>query len=118
MSEHPHELPRSEWHPYLQAVTAEHEGDEVTIELVDRELGDEREVERLPLAYLDYEPDDDAVIVAVGGRDRRYPVVLHHFVDGPHRILADSYEPGPTLALDIMDDEGGHTIVTLHKPGS
>jgi hypothetical protein len=58
------------------------------------------------------------VIVAVGGRDRRNPVVLHHFVDGPHRILADSYEPGPALALDIVDDEGRHTIVTLHKPRS
>ena len=39
-------------------------------------------------------------------------------VEGPHRILADSYEPGPTLALDIVDDEGDHTIVTLHKSGS
>jgi hypothetical protein len=118
MSEHPHELPRSDWRPYLQAVTAAHEGDEATIELVDHELGDEHEVERLPLAYLDYEPEDDAVMVAVGGRDSRYPVVLHHIVDGPRRILADSYEPGPTLALDIVDDDGGHTIVTLHKPGS
>ena len=29
MSAHPHELPRNDWRSYLQAVTTEHEGDEV-----------------------------------------------------------------------------------------
>ena len=110
------ELRRSEWQDALDLLTKEHEGDEVTIELLDQEFGDESEVERLPLAYVDYDPKDDVVVVAVGGRDQRYPVVLRHFVEHPQRVLADSYGPEGGLALDILGSDGARTIVTLHTP--
>jgi hypothetical protein len=116
MGDQPHELPRDETHRLLQELTKEHEGDEVTIELLDQEFGDESEVERLPLAYVDYDPKDDMVVVAVGGRDQRYPVVLRHFVEHPQRVLADSYGPEGGLALDILGSDGARTIVTLHTP--
>ena len=55
---HDHELPRSDWQRYLEALTDAHEGAEVTIEVLDQELGDQPEVERLPLAYVGYDPED------------------------------------------------------------
>ena len=58
---------------------------------------------------------DDVVIVAVGGRDGRYPVVLRHIVEHPQRIAADTYGEG-RLALDIVDGDGDHTIVTIQAP--
>lgn len=117
MSDDPQELARPDWQRYLEELTAQHEGDEVTIEVLDEQLGDEGEAQRLPLAYIEYDPKDDIVIVAVGGHDRRYPVVLHHLVEDPQRILADPHGPGDTVALDVVGADGDQTIVTLHRPG-
>jgi Family of unknown function (DUF5335) len=116
MSNQSHELPRDEWQRRLEELTKEHEGDEAAIELLDEEFGDEEEVQRLPLAYVAYEPKDDVAVMAVGGRDRRYPVVRRHFVERPQRILTDSVGPDGALALDILGSDGSHTIVTLYEP--
>lgn len=112
MSDQPPELPRSTWQARLEELTKQHEGHGVTIELLDQEFGDEAEAEELPLTYLEFDPKDDVVIVAVGGRDGRYPVVLHHIVEHPQRIVADR----DGSVLDIEDDDGNHTIVTIHAP--
>jgi Family of unknown function (DUF5335) len=112
MSDQGPELPRAQWQARLEELTKHHEGHEVAIELLDQELGDEEGVEMLPLAYLEFDPKDDVVIVAVGGRGGRYPVVLRHIVEHPQRILADSYGDERS-ALDIVDRYGDHTIVTI-----
>jgi uncharacterized protein DUF5335 len=116
MTDDAHEVPRSDWQQYFEKLTDEHEGNEVTIELLDQELGDEGEAQRLPLAYLDYDPKDDVFVVAVGGRDRRYPAVLHHLVEAPQRIVVDTYGPDDAVAVDVVGADEGHTIVTLHRP--
>jgi hypothetical protein len=110
-------VPRAEWHDALEELTRAAQGYEVTIEVLDREFGDEAEIQRLPLAYLEYDHKDDAVIVAVGGSDSRYPVVLRHIVEHPQRILRDSLGPGGTVALDVIGPDESHTIITLRKPG-
>ena len=115
MSDQGPELPPSQWQARLEDLTKQHEGHEVAIELLDQELGDEAEAEMLPLAYLEFDPKDDVVIVAVGGRDGRYPVVLRHIVEHPQRIVADSYGEGRS-ALDIVNRDGDHTIVTIQAP--
>jgi hypothetical protein len=115
MSDNAHKILRSDWQQYLEELTDEHEGDEVTIELLDQELHDEGLAQRLPLAYLDYDPKDDMFIVAVGGRDRRYPVVLHHRVEAPQRILVDTYGLDDAVAIDVVGADEGDTIVTLHE---
>src|SRR4029453_4874764 len=109
------ELPRSQWQARLEELTKEHEGPPVAIEVLDHEFGDEAQVEMLPLAYIEYDRKADVVIVAVGGRDGRYPVVLRHIVEHPQRIAADSVGEGP-FARDIVDGDGDHTIVTIQAP--
>jgi Family of unknown function (DUF5335) len=103
MSEQGPDLPRSQWQARLAELTEQHQGHPVAIELLDREFGDEAEAEMLPLAFLEFDPKDDVAIVGVGGRDGRYPVVLRHIVE--HRV-----------ALDIIDGDGNHTIVTIQDP--
>jgi hypothetical protein len=110
------DIPRAEWSQVLEGLTDQYEGAEVTIELLDQEFGDESEVQRLPLAYLEYDHQDDVVIVAVGGRDGRYPAVLRHIVEHPERILRDTLGPGGLVALDVVGRDESHTIVTLHEP--
>ncbi|GAA0837075.1 DUF5335 family protein [Streptosporangium amethystogenes subsp. fukuiense] len=108
------ELVREEWREFFDTMTRDHEGAEVTIEVMNQNFGDLLEVEKLPLAYLEYDPKDDQFSVGAGGRDGRYPVVLRHAIDHPQRILADTLQQGTVRAFDVFDAEGGQTIVTLH----
>jgi hypothetical protein len=115
MSDQGPELPRPQWQARLDELTQQYQGHGVAIGLLDQEFGDEAEVEMLPLAFLEFDPKDDVVIVAVGGRDGRYPLVLRHIVEHPQGILADSVGHD-RVALDIVDGDGNHTIVTIHAP--
>jgi Family of unknown function (DUF5335) len=110
-----YEPQRREWRDFLELVTKEHEGDAVTVEVVDREYGDQFEAEQMPFAYLEYDDKDDAVIVGVGGKDSRYPVVLRHIIQHPKALLADPPAPNAARAIDIVSDDGTNTIVSLHR---
>jgi hypothetical protein len=113
-----HEVPPQEWSGLLDRVTRDHAGQDVAIEVLDRQFGDGMEAQRLPLAYIEYDHGGDEVAVAVGGRDGRYPVVLRHGVARPRRILVDTALPEIDCALDIVADGDSHTIVTVFaRPG-
>ena len=99
---------RSRWAAALDELTRKHEGDLVTIELLDSTYGANEEVERLPFTYASYDDRDDVVIVAVGGRSARHPVVLRHMVWHPSEVsVADG-------AMRVVDGEGTATVVTFH----
>ncbi|MEV7013241.1 DUF5335 family protein [Streptosporangium sp. NPDC051022] len=108
------ELPRDQWREFFDTMTRDYEGADVTIEVVSESTGDTVAAERIPLAYVEYDPKDDQFSVGVGGRDGRYPVVLRHAVDHPRKILTDTLQQGTMRAFDVFDAEGGQTIVTLH----
>jgi hypothetical protein len=92
-SEAHHDVPKSEWTTTLDSVTKAHQGEYVTIELLTEEFGDEYVAERMPFAYLEYDPKDDELNVGVGGRDGRYPVVLRHTVEHPRELRTDTVGP-------------------------
>jgi len=100
---------RSEWQTALDRTAAEHEADQVTIEVVDPEIGRGHEAERLPFSYINYDPKDDVVIIAVGGRDPRYPVLLRHMVYHPSGV--DITEDGQ--AVRIVEPDGTTTLVAF-----
>jgi hypothetical protein len=116
MNDGRHEPPREEWRELFEKLTNEFDGYDVTIEVVGEQLGDHLEAEGLPLAYLAYDDKDDVFIVAVGGRDGRYPE-LHHMIDSPQRILADSVSPDVPWAIDVTGP-GTQTIVSLRRPAA
>ena len=107
------EKPRGNWSDFLEQVTKAHDGDLATIEVFGPEIGDGYEAERLPLSFIEYDRKDDVVIVAVGGRDSRYPVVLRHMIWKPQHLLADPPEPDDVRALEMIDHDGTSTIVSL-----
>jgi hypothetical protein len=109
------ELERSIWRDFFELLTKEHEGWHVTIEVVSLDYGDQLEAEKLPLAYIEYDKDDD-VIVAVGGRDSRYPAVLQHIINHPQKVLVDTPAPDIVMAIDVLDDAGAQTLISLYPP--
>lgn len=108
-----HERPKEDWHKLLDELTMVRTGDDVTIEVLDVEFGDEYEAERMPLAYIEYDEHADEASVAVGGRDGRYPVVLRHSIEHPTSILTDSKPPMLPLAVQIVGTDGSETLVTV-----
>jgi hypothetical protein len=115
MTQDTEEIPRSSWHQSLESLTKQHEGDAVTIEILSIDLGDEYEAEKVPFAYIEYDAHDDAVNVAVGGRDGRYPVVLRHAIEHPQRVALSSDSPGEESTVDVTAGDGVQTLVAFHR---
>jgi hypothetical protein len=103
---------RREWAAELDRLTDDHEGDQVVIEVLDQEFGDNEEAERVPFVYANYDPKDDVVIIAVGGRSGRYPVALRHIVENPVEVdVTDE-------AIRVISEDGSTTIVTFFSDES
>lgn len=106
-------MDRDAWARVLDQITERHAGERITIELLDRTYGDQSEVKRLPFAYASYDQKDDAVIVAVGGNSRRYPVVLRHMIWHPTEVgVTDDERIG--TAIRVVDKDGTATLVTFY----
>jgi hypothetical protein len=116
MSQQTAALDRTTWRQALDQLSEEFEGFETTIEALDATYGDQLEAERMPLASLTYDDKDDVFVVAVGGRDGRYPVVLRHIVEHPKRIRVDRVSEQVPIAIDVVDDDGVETVVSLQRP--
>jgi hypothetical protein len=102
------------WDEALEDFTKIHQGDAATIEIVDQTLGDQVEAsEVLPLAYVEYDRQDDVVVVALGGQTARFPVVLRRIIEHPQKVFISPPRPSPTEAIAIADRGGTATLVTL-----
>jgi hypothetical protein len=102
---------RTEWGKLTERLTAEYQGYDVTIEVLDPETGDNPLVERLPFDNITYDHKDDVVVVAVGGNSPRYPVALRHIINHPQEFVVDLIPEG--AALKVTDDTGTTTMVSL-----
>jgi uncharacterized protein DUF5335 len=116
MSTATRELERATWPTYFDSMTASIEGTLVTVELMGEQLGDQTDVERLPVQAISYDPRDDVLEVAVGGRGTRYPVVLRHFISNPTTISVEEREGRPNAIL-VTDPGGVRTLIRLFEPG-
>ncbi|MFD5823842.1 DUF5335 family protein [Lentzea sp. NPDC060358] len=107
-------LAADDWKGALDEVTAQVKGKMVTIEVLDRAIGDQPEVERLPFNYAAYDTKDDVAIVVVDDDDARYPLVLRHMVWRPVEITVSTDFPEP--AVRIVEQDGTTMPVTFHAP--
>jgi len=115
MTQSSEEVPRPNWHDSLESLTKKHEGDEVTIEVLTDDLGDQYEAEKVPFAYIEFDMHDDTLNVAVGGRDGRYPVVLRHGIEHPKRVVISTSAPGKQLTVEVIAADGVQTLITFHQ---
>jgi len=112
------ELAADRWVQYFDALAPSVEGLLVTIEVMSEQLGDQLDVERLPLQAIGYDHNDNVLEVAVGGRGTRYPVVLRHFISRPQTIsIEESSRPYPSAIL-VTDASGDRTLIRLFEPAT
>ena len=102
---------RTEWTSLTDRLTAEYQGYDVTIEVLDPESGANSLVERLPFDTVTYDHKDDVVVISVGGNSQRYPVALRHVIHHPQELVVDLIPEG--AGLKITDSTGTTTLVSL-----
>jgi hypothetical protein len=104
-------IDRSQWAEQLDAITRDHEGEEVTIEVLDKDWGDLHEAERMPFTYITYDEKDDVVIVGVGGRSAAWPVLLRHMVWHPVEVFLATV--GEETVVRVAERNGTVTLVAI-----
>jgi len=115
MSIETRELSAETWGKYFESIAPDIEGLLVTVELMSEELGDQTDVERMPLQTIGYDHKDDVFEVAVGGRGTRYPVVLRHIYN-PRTIGLEEAGPPTPSAILVTDADGVRTLIRLLEP--
>jgi hypothetical protein len=109
-------LDPSEWATFLDELNRRIErGEEfeASVEVTGEDV-DGTEVELLPLDGITFEHHDDQIAIGVGGRGRRYPAVLWHFVDRPRGVWVREHEGSP-VSLGIESEDGTYTFVRLRR---
>jgi hypothetical protein len=112
------ELHRHEWASFFEALNRRLERGErlgASIEVYTLDAGG-TEAEMLPLDGITYEEGDDQIAIGLGGRGRRFPAVLWHFVDEPLRVCLRE-QGGVPSEIRIGSCDGSQTIVHLRPEG-
>jgi hypothetical protein len=112
------ELAAERWVEYFDSIASSIEGLLVTIEVMSEQLGDQIDVERLPLRAIGYDHNDNMLEVAVGGRGTRYPVVLRHFISRPQTISVEQSGRAVPSAILVTDAGGDRTLIRLFEPAT
>jgi hypothetical protein len=113
MSTTTRELVAERWQEYFDSITPSIDRMVVTIEVMSEQLGDQLDVEQLPLQAINYDPKDNMLEVAVGGRGVRYPVLLRHFISDPQTISIEESGPRRPTAILVTDASGVRTLIRL-----
>ncbi|HEY5046247.1 MAG TPA: DUF5335 family protein [Solirubrobacteraceae bacterium] len=116
MSTTTQELGAERWTHYFDSIGASIEGQLVTIEVMSDELGDQVDVERLPLQAISYDANENMLEVSVGGRGPRYPVLLRHFISQPQTITLEESGRLVPDAILVTDASDTRTLIRLIEP--
>jgi hypothetical protein len=106
-------IEQTQWNEFLAELTRQADGYDVTVELLDPELGDQIEVRRARLAALAFDPRE-GIAVAVSDPSGREEL-LRHVIAEPARLEATD-EPGVPGALLIEAAGGTKTLIRLAEP--
>ena len=114
------ELEQAQWSDYFEELNRRLEdglGIEATLELVTKEIVGP-EAERLPLDSITHEDGDDEIAIGLGGRGKKFPAVLWHFVEKPRHVwVIDRGEDPEPAVIAIESDDGSRTLLHLHAIG-
>lgn len=112
---------RNMWPAFFDNVTEDQEGMLVTIEIMDRNLGDQYEVERKPFVATTYDRRDDVVIVTVDLSNDEPPRMLRHMITRPTEVDLTVPAPGET-SIRVVSADGRanllHFVPKLALPES
>ena len=102
------QIDRSEWAPFLDAVTNSLIGKQAEIEVVSLSLGDQIEAEWAPLIGITYDRKNDLIEIALEELD--------HLIRSPRELFIDYAVGDVVTAIEIVDADGNRQIVSFKDP--
>ena len=105
-----HEIPLNQWAPFFDDLSKRHQGEHVTIELLGRDIGDQREADDQALLGITMDPPTGACKIEVMAGEANGPNVAHEIAHPIHVRLAQS-DDGRDAALEIESDAGPATLL-------
>jgi hypothetical protein len=109
------EIPKEAWRSFFDDVNRLYQGWAVTIEVLDRTLGDQRAADALPLQGISYETSGSQagdIVIDVG--DLGMPIE-NHLVHRPRMVRAAMLQPGSETDIEIESDDGIITLIRLRQ---
>jgi hypothetical protein len=105
-------IDRSGWKDFFDVFTKAIEGRLLELEIVGRDIGDQRYGSRLNLNGITYDPTDDALYVSISNATRLH---IDHVVQSPREIHVEINEAGFS-GLMVTDPEGRQQFMWLREP--
>lgn len=116
------EIPREEWQDYLSEFSKQHEGWQVTIEVVGMDVGDQIIAREWPLQGISCNRFHDApdgssegISVTAGDTPERH---ISHMVTHPTSLRVAQTDDGRDQGVQIESEDGPMTLVTFRAPMS
>lgn len=99
------------WEAWCDSFTSGNRGRLVDIEVFDAEIGPEPLTEHAALVAIDYDPTDKGNDFVISHGDTATP--SRHVISGPVALWQIQDANGLVVSLEIEDQRGGRTVVTL-----
>ena len=87
---------------------------DVTIEVINDDIGDQIQVKRLPWHALIYDQREKVLELSVGARGRKMEITFRHEIHNPTRIWVEE-DAGVVRSMSIEQDDGTKTIVQFFE---
>jgi hypothetical protein len=109
------EIERKEWPDFFDAFSRRHEGWLVTIEVLDKELGDQIEVENKALKGIVVERKGDPKVIDIFVWNKP-DEDSSHIIDKPTRVWVEETDEGADAAIEIESEDHATTLLKLRTP--
>jgi hypothetical protein len=111
-----HEIPSDQWIPFFDDLSKRHQGEQVTVELMGRDIGDQHAAQDQSLMGITVDPPSGAfkIDVIMGGNG----VNMSHEIAHPIHVRLAQNDDGNDAALEIDSDSGPCTLVRFLPEGA
>ena len=105
------QVEQSDWADFFVTFSNGNRGRELTIEVFDLESGSTGQAQQGPLLGIAYDPvgKGNDIVVSTGKDEVEYS----HTIDAPSEVYQNQKDSGQVAALEIVDQNGVKTILTL-----
>ncbi len=105
-------IEKANWQGFFARVSKAVEGRAVDLEVIELDVGDQVETDGLTLIGMTYDPHDDAIYLAVEGKDAQH---LEHVIRSPQEVYVDIGSVGISQVV-VIEPKGGRQFVKLRQP--
>ncbi|MGE5361415.1 MAG: DUF5335 family protein [Bacteroidales bacterium] len=105
------EIPREQWRSFLDEFSRKHRGEKATVEVLDRERGDQTEATNMTFVGIsaDQKAGENVIAVMVGDQPGRHEERL---INKPAHVRV---EEGRQPAIEIEPSDGPKTLLRFEK---